>query len=165
MTAITIKGRLTGDPELRFTPSGAAVANFTVAEDIRKYNRQTSEWETVSTTFWRCAVWREAAENVAESLHKGVAVVGTGTIASRDFETKDESRNNWLVAALTFGEGWHNNHHAFPSSARHGLARWQVDVSWLVIRALERLGLVWNVRRPTPEQLERRRLDPQPGEA
>lgn len=83
----------------------------------------------------------------------------------RHFRSRDESRNNWLIAVLVFGEGWHNNHHAFPSSARHGLARWQVDVSWLVIRALERLGLVWNVRRPTPEQLERRRLGAQPGEA
>ena len=83
----------------------------------------------------------------------------------RHFRSRDESRNNWLIAVLVFGEGWHNNHHAFPSSARHGLARWQVDVSWLVIRTLERLGLVWNVRRPTPEQLERRRLGPQPGEA
>ena len=70
----------------------------------------------------------------------------------RHFRSRDESRNNWLIAVLVFGEGWHNNHHAFPSSARHGLARWQVDVSWLVIRTLERLGLVWNVRRPTPEQ-------------
>ncbi len=83
----------------------------------------------------------------------------------RHFRSRDESRNNWLIAVLVFGEGWHNNHHAFPSSARHGLARWQIDVSWLVIRALERLGLVWNVRRPTPEQLERRRLGHQPGEA
>jgi stearoyl-CoA desaturase (Delta-9 desaturase) len=83
----------------------------------------------------------------------------------RHFRSRDESRNNWLIALLVFGEGWHNNHHAFPSSARHGLARWQVDVSWLVIRTLERLGLVWNVRRPTPEQMERRRLGPQPGEA
>ena len=79
----------------------------------------------------------------------------------RDFRSRDESRNNWLVAVLVFGEGWHNNHHAFPSSARHGLRRWQIDVSWLVIRGLERLGLVWNVHRPTPQQIERRR--PQPG--
>ena len=100
MTHITVKGRLTDAPELRFTPSGAAVANFTVAEDIRKYNRQTSEWETVSTTFWRCSVWREAAENVAESLHKGVAVVGTGTIASRDFETKEGEKRTVIEVTL-----------------------------------------------------------------
>ena len=72
--------------------------------------------------------------------------------------SRDESRNNWLVALLVIGEGWHNNHHAFPASARHGLRRWQIDVSWLVIRGLERLGLVWNVRRPTIEQIQRRRI-------
>jgi stearoyl-CoA desaturase (delta-9 desaturase) len=79
----------------------------------------------------------------------------------RHFRSRDESRNNWLIAVLVLGEGWHNNHHAFPSSARHGLNRGQVDVSWLVIRILERVGLVWNVRRPSATQLDRRRLDPQ----
>jgi stearoyl-CoA desaturase (delta-9 desaturase) len=83
----------------------------------------------------------------------------------RDFRARDESRNNWLIALLVLGEGWHNNHHAFPSSARHGLLRWQLDVSWLVIRGLERLGLVWNVRHPSREQLARRRLAPQPADA
>jgi stearoyl-CoA desaturase (delta-9 desaturase) len=76
----------------------------------------------------------------------------------QDYRSRDEARNNWLVALLVFGEGWHNNHHAFPASARHGLDRLQVDVSWWVIRGLERLGLVWNVRCATPEQRERRRL-------
>ena len=82
----------------------------------------------------------------------------------KDYRSRDEARNNWLVALLVFGEGWHNNHHAFPSSARHGLHRRQFDVSWWVIRGLERLGLVWNVRQPTEVQLERRRL-PSPGTA
>ena len=76
----------------------------------------------------------------------------------QDYLARDESRNNRLVALLVFGEGWHNNHHAFPASARHGLGRGQLDVSWWVIRGLQRLGLVWNVRLPAPEQLERRRL-------
>jgi stearoyl-CoA desaturase (delta-9 desaturase) len=76
----------------------------------------------------------------------------------KDYRSRDEARNNWLVALLVFGEGWHNNHHAFPASARHGLDRLQVDVSWWVIRGLEKLGLVWNVRTPTPEQRERRRV-------
>ena len=74
----------------------------------------------------------------------------------RDFDSRDESRNNWFVAALVFGEGWHNNHHAFPASARHGLLRFQVDISWLVIRGLERLGLVWDVHVPNKVQLARR---------
>jgi stearoyl-CoA desaturase (delta-9 desaturase) len=78
----------------------------------------------------------------------------------RGYRSRDESRNNWVVAALTFGEGWHNNHHAFPSSARHGLDRFQLDLSWWVIRALERLGVVWDVRLPSPAQRFRRRLSP-----
>ena len=76
----------------------------------------------------------------------------------QDFRSRDEARNNWLVALLVFGEGWHNNHHAFPASARHGLLRRQFDVSWWVIRALERVGLVWDVHTPDERQLARRAL-------
>ena len=76
----------------------------------------------------------------------------------RDYRTRDEARNNWLVALLVFGEGWHNNHHAFPASARHGLLRRQIDVSWWVIRGLEKLRLVWDVKVPDAAQVERRRL-------
>ena len=76
----------------------------------------------------------------------------------QDYRSRDEARNNWVVALLVFGEGWHNNHHAFPASARHGLGRFQLDVSWWVIRGLERLGLVWNVKSPSREQQSRRRL-------
>jgi stearoyl-CoA desaturase (delta-9 desaturase) len=76
----------------------------------------------------------------------------------QDYRSRDEARNNWVVALLVFGEGWHNNHHAFPASARHGLRRWQLDVSWWVIRGLEKLGLVWNVKVPDSAQLERRRV-------
>lgn len=75
----------------------------------------------------------------------------------QDYRSRDEARNNWLVALLVFGEGWHNNHHAFPVSARHGLNRGQLDVSWWVIRGLERLGLVWDVKVPDAAQRERRR--------
>ena len=75
-----------------------------------------------------------------------------------DYRSRDESRNNRLVAYLVFGEGWHNNHHAFPASARHGLHRGQIDMSWMVIRGLEKIGLVSNVRVPDAAQLERRRM-------
>lgn len=78
----------------------------------------------------------------------------------RAYRSRDESRNVWYLAPLSFGESWHNNHHAFPASARHGLDRRQLDLAWLVIRALERLGLVWDVKRPTPDQLDRRRVAP-----
>jgi stearoyl-CoA desaturase (delta-9 desaturase) len=77
------------------------------------------------------------------------------TFGRRAYRLSDESRNNWVVAALVFGEGWHNNHHAFPRSARHGLRRRQFDISWLVIRSMERLGLAWGVRLPTAAQRER----------
>jgi stearoyl-CoA desaturase (delta-9 desaturase) len=68
----------------------------------------------------------------------------------RDFETADQSRNLALIALPTLGEAWHNNHHAFPSSAVHGLGRWQLDLSAIVIKILERLGLIWDVVRPSP---------------
>jgi stearoyl-CoA desaturase (delta-9 desaturase) len=74
------------------------------------------------------------------------------------YVTRDESRNVWLLALPVFGESWHNNHHAFPSSARHGLDPGQIDVSWWTIRALEKLGLAWDLKRPSAEQRARRRL-------
>lgn len=88
-TPITIVGNLTGDPELRFTPSGAAVANFTVASTPRQFDRQTNEWKDSETLFMRCSIWREAAENVAESLHRGTRVVVSGRLVSRSWETND----------------------------------------------------------------------------
>ena len=72
---------------------------------------------------------------------------------SRPFETGDESRNNPLVGWLALGEGWHNNHHRFPGSARHGLAWWQLDGTYLLLRGLARLGVVWDLRQPSPAQL------------
>ena len=77
----------------------------------------------------------------------------------RPFQTRDESRNNWSIAIVALGEGWHHNHHAFPTSARHGLLRGHVDPSYLVIRCLERLGLTYNVRKPTTPELTRKRRD------
>ncbi|MCI1260776.1 MAG: single-stranded DNA-binding protein [Tetrasphaera jenkinsii] len=88
-TTLTIIGNLTGDPELRFTPSGAAVANFTVASTPRTFDRQSNEWKDGETLFMRCSVWREVAENVAESLHKGTRVLVTGRLRSRSYETKE----------------------------------------------------------------------------
>jgi stearoyl-CoA desaturase (Delta-9 desaturase) len=75
---------------------------------------------------------------------------------TRPFDIEDESRNNWLVALVTFGEGWHHNHHAFPTSARHGLNALQFDPTYLVIRAMELLGLARNVRRPSPSDVARK---------
>ncbi|XXY55023.1 acyl-CoA desaturase [Sorangium sp. So ce269] len=78
-------------------------------------------------------------------------------IGERRFRSNDRSTNNWVFGLLAFGEGWHNNHHAFPWSARHGLAWWQLDVSYMVIRALEIAGLAWNVKRPSPASLAQKR--------
>jgi len=88
-TIITIVGNITNDPELRFTPSGAAVANFTIASTPRTFDRQSNEWKDGETLFLRCSVWREAAENVAESLTRGTAVIAQGRLQSRSFETKE----------------------------------------------------------------------------
>ena len=77
---------------------------------------------------------------------------------SAPFRTEDESRNNALVAVLTLGEGWHNNHHAFPSSARHGLGRWQLDPSFLVLRALVAVGLAGDLRTPSDRELAERKV-------
>ena len=88
-TVITVVGNLTADPELRFTPSGAAVASFTVASTPRTFDRQTSEWKDGDTLVLRCSIWREAAENVAESLTKGTRVIVQGRLVQRSFETRE----------------------------------------------------------------------------
>jgi len=88
-TTITVIGNLTNDPELRFTPSGSAVANFTIASTPRTFDRQSNEWKDGETLFLRAAVWREAAENVAESLTKGMRVIVSGRLKSRSYETKE----------------------------------------------------------------------------
>lgn len=88
-TTITVIGNLTSDPELRFTPSGSAVANFTIASTPRTFDRQSNEWKDGETLFLRASVWREAAENVAESLTKGMRVIVNGRLKSRSYETKE----------------------------------------------------------------------------
>jgi single-strand DNA-binding protein len=88
-TVITVIGNLTSDPELRFTPSGAAVANFTVASTPRTFDRQSQEWKDGEALFLRCNVWRQAAENVAESLTRGSRVIVQGRLKQRSFETKE----------------------------------------------------------------------------
>ena len=88
-TTITVIGNLTADPELRFTPSGAAVANFTVASTPRMFDRQSNEWKDGEALFLRCNIWREAAENVAESLTRGSRVIVTGRLKQRSFETRE----------------------------------------------------------------------------
>ena len=88
-TTITVIGNLTSDPELRFTPSGSAVANFTIASTPRTFDGQSNEWKDGEALFLRATVWREAAENVAESLTKGMRVIASGRLKSRSYDTKE----------------------------------------------------------------------------
>jgi single-strand DNA-binding protein len=96
-TVITVIGNLTQDPELRFTPSGAAVANFTVASTPRYMDRQTNEWKDGETLFMRCSVWREAAENVAESLVRGSRVIVSGRLKSRSWDDKETGQKRTTI--------------------------------------------------------------------
>jgi single-strand DNA-binding protein len=91
-TLITVIGNLAGDPELRFTPSGQAVCNFTIATTPRTFDKQAQDWRDGETLFLRCNVWREAAENVHESLGKGARVIAHGKLKARSFETKEGER-------------------------------------------------------------------------
>jgi len=103
-TIITVVGNLTADPELRFTPSGAPVANFTVASTPRTFDRQTQEWKDGDAMFLNCAVWRQAAENVAESLTKGMRVIVQGRLRSRTYETREgEKRTVFEVEVEEIG--------------------------------------------------------------
>ena len=88
-TPITVVGNLTADPELRFTPSGAAVANFTVASTPRTFDRQTNDWKDGEALFLNCSVWRQAAENAAESLTRGMRVIVQGRLKARSYETRE----------------------------------------------------------------------------
>ncbi|MFI8976852.1 single-stranded DNA-binding protein [Nocardia asteroides] len=88
-TSITVIGNLTADPELRFTPAGAAVANFTVASTPRVFDKNKNEWVDAETLFLRCSIWREAAENVAGSLTRGMRIIVSGRLKQRSYETKD----------------------------------------------------------------------------
>jgi single-strand DNA-binding protein len=88
-TIITVVGNLTADPELRFTPSGAPVANFTIASTPRVFDKNANEFKDGDTLFMRCSVWRKAAENVAESLTKGSRVIAQGRLVQRSYETRE----------------------------------------------------------------------------
>ena len=86
---VTVVGNLTNDPELRFTPSGAAVASFTIASNSRYLDKTTNEWKDGEPVYMRCSVWRQYAENVAESLTKGTRVIAQGRLKQRSYETRE----------------------------------------------------------------------------
>lgn len=100
---ITIVGRLTADPELRFVNSGGAVCSFTVAHNSRKYNKTSKEWEDSEATFYRCSLWGHGAENVAETLRKGSPVIVQGAYGSRSWEKNGEKQTMQEVRVDTIG--------------------------------------------------------------
>jgi single-strand DNA-binding protein len=103
-TIITLVGNLTADPELRFTPQGAAVTSFTVASTPRSFDKQANEWKDGDTLFLNCQVWRAAAENVTESLTKGMRVIVQGRLRSRTYETREgEKRTVFEVEVEEIG--------------------------------------------------------------
>jgi single-strand DNA-binding protein len=100
-TTLTITGSLTADPELRFTPSGIAVANFTVASNARRFDKATNGYVDVEPIFLRCTAWRTLAENAAESLTRGARVIVTGTLRSNSYETREGEKRTSLELTVT----------------------------------------------------------------
>jgi single-strand DNA-binding protein len=98
---VTVAGTLTADPELRFTPNGNAVANFTVAANDRRFDKNTNEWIDAGATFLRCSIWRQAAENVAESLNRGHRVIVTGRLKQRDYEDREGQKRTVFELDVT----------------------------------------------------------------
>lgn len=127
-TFITIIGRLTADPELRYLPSGSAVANFTVASEARFFDKQTNDWKKKPTTFWRCAAWNQGerlklGENVVDALKKGDSVIVRGEIESREYTTKEgENRSVIEVRIETIGKDlrWHQPAAGNPPAQHDG---------------------------------------------
>src|SRR6266705_6623725 len=118
-TVITVVGNLTADPELRFTPSGAAVASFTVASTPRTFDKQTNEWKDGEALFLRCSAWRQMAENVAESLQRGYRVIVQGRLVQRSFETREgEKRTVYEVEVDEVGPSLRNASAKVTKTAR-----------------------------------------------
>src|SRR3954466_7694402 len=120
-TTITLIGNLTDDPELRYTPNGAAVANFTVASTPRFMDKTTNEWKDGDTLFLGCNIWRQAAENVAESLTRGTRVIVSGRLKQRSYETKEgEKRTVYEVEVAASGPSLKNATAKVNKPARSG---------------------------------------------
>ncbi len=102
-TTITIEGNLTADPELRFTPAGAAVANFTIASTPRTFDKQTNSWKEGDTLFLRCSAWRGLGENCAESLRKGMSVIAVGNLKMRSYDHEGQKKTSTELDILNIG--------------------------------------------------------------
>jgi single-strand DNA-binding protein len=120
-TQITVVGNLVSDPELRYTPTGVAVANFRVASTPRTFDRQANEWKDGDSLFLTCNVWRQAAENVAESLQRGMRVIVSGRLRQRSYETKEgEKRTVYEVEVDEVGPSLRNASAKVNRAARTG---------------------------------------------
>ena len=133
-TVITVVGNLVDDPELRFTPSGAAVAKFRVASTPRTFDRQTNEWKDGESLFLTCSVWRQAAENVAESLQRGMRVIVQGRLKQRSYEDREGVKRT--VYELDVEEVGASLRNASPAS--HTRA-WHADLAPEVNATLARI--------------------------
>jgi single-strand DNA-binding protein len=133
-TTITVVGNLTADPELRFTPSGAAVANFTIASTARTFDRQSGEWKDGDALFMRCTLWRQPAENIAESLTRGARVIAVGRLTQRSYETKEGEKRT--VVELQVDEVGPSLRYATAKVAKAARSQYQGESS----------GYTWNTR-------------------
>jgi len=107
---------------------------------------------SLGTNGWQMLVWGFFVSTIS-LYHITYAVNSVAhRVGTRRFETKDDSRNNWLLALLTFGEGWHNNHHRYPASSRQGFYWWEFDITYYILRGLSKLGLVWDLK-PVPRRV------------
>lgn len=144
---------LLGLPKLQHRYGADIVLHGLVLPQVHHVQRCSSIHSPVYALCLSCYKHVRSPCIVAVSLQSNVLLTHLGVKALA--VAGDLSRNNWWVAALAFGEGWHNNHHAFEFSARHGLEKWQIDITWLVISALQKVGLATNVKLPSERQKSR----------
>ncbi len=140
-------------PEIRFidrfdilVPVVLAVSLYYLGEFLATYH------PSLETNGWQMVVWGFVVSTIV--LYHVTFTINSlaHTIGSRRFQTRDDSRNNWLLALLTFGEGWHNNHHYYPGSARQGFRWWEIDITYYLLRFLQAVGIIWDLR-PVPERI------------
>jgi stearoyl-CoA desaturase (delta-9 desaturase) len=140
-------------PELRFldrfdilTPALLAIALYALGEWL------AATWPQSGTNGWQMVVWGFVISTVL--LYHITFTINSlaHTVGHRRFQTRDDSRNNLLLALLTFGEGWHNNHHYYPGSARQGFVWWEIDITYYLLRVMQAMGLIWQVR-PVPARV------------
>lgn len=130
-TSITICGNAVNDPELRYTPSGQAVASLNIAVNHRRFNKQTSEWEDDGADFYSVSVWGKQAENVAQSITKGMRVIVTGALKSRSYETREgEKRTVWEITADDIGPSLKNAEATVRKTGGQGQQQAPRDGGW-----------------------------------